>query len=408
MREMRIGIYTQDFDLIDDALEFLTGQCRDILSPLPPTVQVTTRPFDPVWFRSIPPSFQFFLLDSIAKYELSTLHHFPEILSYLQEETGLEELSSDEKLPFQRLLFVQYLFRAQLDDAESLISENSESFSGTGAAGTLAFLRGRSDHTEDLFERDLDFLRDLSGTENAAFFGPAGLFHGLATLQNNQNDEGQKVLHQIGIALSLFSGSVEEKAYQAFAGFLQVRSSHALPGEEMSFHKDDTPHSLTILFTALGQYWLNSSLQPEVSRRVETLYKHALNNGFHFFSLNLAAILAGVGHDEEDYAAIVEQLQEETGLSPLINILASEEPWKRNLQALIQVTASSHPSNTLQTERLIWMVDYVNGKMRISPKEQKQGSTGNWSKGRPISLSRLYSGKTKLPKRSGPKNFCLH
>ena len=199
----------------------------------------------------------------------------------MQEETGLEELSSDEKLPFQRLLFTQYIFRGLLDDAEKLITENSESFSGTGAAGTLAFLQGRTETTEELFEHDLNFLRNLSGTENAAFFGPTGLFHGLATLQNNQNDQEQKVLRQIGVALSLFSGSVEETAYQAFAGFLQVRSSHALPGEEMSFHKDDAPHSLTILFTALGQYWLNSSLQPEVSKRVESLYRHAQTNGFH-------------------------------------------------------------------------------------------------------------------------------
>ena len=393
MREMRIGIYTQDFDLIDDALEFLTGQCRDILSPLPPTVQVTTRPFDPVWFRSIPPSFQFFLLDSVAKYELSTLSHFPEILTYLQEETGLEELSSDEKLPFQRLLFLQFIFRGQLADAEKLINENKEGFSGTGAAGTLAFLQGKSDLTEELFNNDLEFLRDLTGSENAAFFGPNGLFHVLAALQNDQNDEEQKVLQQIGVALSLFSGSVEEKAYQACAGFLQVRSSHALTVEEMNFHKDETPHALTILFTALGQYWLNSSLQPEVSKRVESLYRVAKDNGFTFFTLNLAAILDGIGHTDEPYGSIVQELQSKTGLSPLISILASEEPWKRNLQALIQVTASSHPSSTMQTERLIWMVDYVNGKMRISPKEQKQGSNGNWSKGRPISLSRLYSGK---------------
>ena len=68
MREMRIGIYTQDFDLIDDALEFLSGQCRDILFPLPPTVQVTTVPFDPSWFRSLAPSFQFFLLDNVFRF----------------------------------------------------------------------------------------------------------------------------------------------------------------------------------------------------------------------------------------------------------------------------------------------------------------------------------------------------
>ncbi len=39
------------------------------------------------------------------------------------------------------------------------------------------------------------------------------------------------------------------------------------------------------------------------------------------------------------------------------------------------------------------MVEYTNGQMQISPKEQKRNQAGNWSKGRPISLSRLYSGK---------------
>ena len=393
MREMRIGIYTQDFDIIDDALEFLSGQCREILSPLPPTVHVTTGPFDPTWFRSLAPSFQFFLLNDILRYEQSTLNSYPEILTYLQEETGLEDLSQDEKLPFQRILFNQYVFRGRLAEAKTLVQENSESFMGTGAAGTLAFLSGNSELTTKLFEEDLNFLRDLTGTEKAAFFGPTGLFHALATLQNNQTDQEQKVAHQIGIALSLFNKSVEEKAYQVIATFLQVRNSTALPGEEISFHKDDEPHSFTVLLTALSQYWLNSSLQPEVKRRVVSLYQHALDNNFNFFTLNLAALLAGIDQEETQYGEVVERLTEETGLIPLINIIQSEEPWKRNLQALIQVTSSPLESGTNQQERLIWLVDYNDGKMHINPKEQKRNATGNWSKGRPISLSRLYSGK---------------
>jgi len=393
MREMRIGIYTQDFDLIDDALEFLAGQCRDILSPLPPTVQITTTPFDSSWFRSLAPSFQFFLLDKIFRYELATLHAYPEIHTYLQEETGLEGLSSDEKLPFQRLLYSQYIFRGKLTEAKTLIEENIDSFTGTGAAGTLAFLSGQTETTTKLFEHDLDYLRNLSGSDNAAFFGPNGLFHALATLQNDQSDQEQKVAHQIGIALSLFTDSMEEKAYQVLATFLQVRNNIALPGEEMSFHKDDEPHSLTILFTALSQYWLNSSLQPEVRRHVESLFKQAVDNDFHFFSLNLAAILAGLGIEEEKHKLLVERLTEETGLTPLIQIIQSEEPWKRHLQALIQVTSSPQESSSSHSERLIWMVDYNNGKIQISPKEQKRNHAEKWSKGRPISLSRLYSGK---------------
>ncbi len=393
MREMRIGIYTQDFDVIDDALEFLSGQCREILSPLPPTVHVTTGPFDPTWFRSLAPSFQFFLLNDILRYEQSTLNSYPEILTYLEEETGLEELSQDEKLPFQRILFNQYIFRGRLVEAKQLVEENSESFVGTGAAGTLAFLSGNQNKTADLFELDLDFLRDLTGSEKAAFFGPIGLFHALAVLQNDQTDKEQKVAHQIGIALSLFSKSVEEKAYQVLANFLQIRNSTALPGDETSFHKDDAPHSLTILVTALSQYWLNSNLQPELKLLVKRLYHQALTNDFHFFSLNLAALLAGIGDTDGEYNDTITRLKEETGLIPLIDILESEEPWKRNLQALIQVTASSHESSNAMNERLIWLVEYKNGKMHINPKEQKRNAAGVWSKGRPISLSRLYSGK---------------
>ncbi|MEN8200218.1 MAG: ATP-dependent helicase, partial [Thermodesulfobacteriota bacterium] len=369
MREMRIGIYTQDFDLIDDALEFLSGQCRDILSPLPPTVQVTTSPFDPVWFRNLPPSFQFFLLDKIFRYELASLNTHPEILSYLQEETGLEELSSDEKLPFQRLLFIQYLFRGRMAEARTLVEENSGSFNGTGALGTLAFLSGEKGSSEELFGKDLDFLRELSGSDNVAFFGPTGLFHILSNLELDQSDQEQKVARQIGVALSLFSKSVEEKSYQALAEFLQVRSNSALPGEEIVFHKDEELHSLTILFTALCQYWLNSNLEPEVRKRVESLYTQAMDNGFHFFSLNLAAILAGIGQNSEEYNSVVSRLQEETGCSPLINILESEEPWKRNLQALIQATASPQRGESSLSERLIWMLDYKNGVMAINPRE---------------------------------------
>ncbi len=393
MREMRIGIYTQDFDLIDSALEFLSSQCRDILSSLPPTVQVATSPFDPVWFKSLAPSFQFFLLDAIFRHGLTTLNSYPEVLTYLLEETGLEDLSSDERLPFQRLLFTQFLFRGRLAEAQKLLAKNSDGFSGTGAAGALAFLSGNSDNSQELFKKDLDFLCDLSGSENVAFFGPIGLLHALSSLQEDQTDQEQHVAKQIGVALALFPDSVEERDYQVLAAFLQARNNNTLPGEEMGFHKDEEPHSLTILFTALCQYWLNSSLQPEVQQQVETLYQQALANDFHFFTLNLAAILAGTGHDTDKNNSVVSRLQEETGLFPLINVLESEEPWKRNLQALIQVTSSQQEQRPSQGERLIWMVDYKNGKMLISPKEQKRNPSGTWSKGRPISLSRLYSGK---------------
>ena len=68
MREMRIGVYTQQFDLIDDAADFIDAQCRDIVTEPPPTVRIMTRPFDAEWFRSLSTSFQFYLLSNVLQY----------------------------------------------------------------------------------------------------------------------------------------------------------------------------------------------------------------------------------------------------------------------------------------------------------------------------------------------------
>ena len=62
MREMRIGIYSQKFELIDDASEFIENQCAELVIEPPPVVRVMTTPFDPDWFRTVPSSFQFYLL----------------------------------------------------------------------------------------------------------------------------------------------------------------------------------------------------------------------------------------------------------------------------------------------------------------------------------------------------------
>jgi len=58
MRELRIGIYCQDFDLIEEAASFISSQCRDLVCSSPPIVQVVTEPFDPDWFAGLPLSFR--------------------------------------------------------------------------------------------------------------------------------------------------------------------------------------------------------------------------------------------------------------------------------------------------------------------------------------------------------------
>ena len=191
IREMRIGIYTQQFDLIDDASEFIESQCRELVTSPPPNVRVMTRPFDSEWFSSLPISFQFYLLSSVLQYGQNTLSDFSEIIDYLMDEENFSELTVDEQMPFKRLLFVELLFRARITEAEELIAKHSESFLGTGALGTVTFLCGDAERAKAAFDEDLKFLKKYSTDERVAFFGPSGLFYILSQLQNGSIEDSR-------------------------------------------------------------------------------------------------------------------------------------------------------------------------------------------------------------------------
>ena len=152
---MRIGVYTQQFDLIDDASDFIDNQCSELVTEPPPTVRIMTRPFDAEWFRTLPTSFQFYLLSSVLQYGQATLSDFPELIDFLSNDDEFAALSTDERVPFKRLLFNELVFRGRLQDAEELISSHNDSFHGTGARGTLLFLEGNSEEALTAFDDDL-------------------------------------------------------------------------------------------------------------------------------------------------------------------------------------------------------------------------------------------------------------
>ncbi len=155
MREMRIGIYTQQFALIDDANDFIDAQCRDLAADPPPTVRIMTRPFDLLWFRSLSASFQFYLLSNVLQYGQETLTDYPQIFDFLSSEHEFASLTADEQLPFKRLLFNELLFRGRLQEAGTLIATHSDSFKGTGSRGALLFLQGDSPSALVAFNEDL-------------------------------------------------------------------------------------------------------------------------------------------------------------------------------------------------------------------------------------------------------------
>ncbi len=393
MRELRIGIYRQDFDLIEEAATFISSQCRDLVCSSPPVAQVVNGPFDPTWFSSLPISFKFYLLNHILQHGQATLTAYPEILSFLEAEQQSPSLNPDEQLPFKRLLFNQYLQQGEIEKAEQLLLSGEDSFQGTGARGTLLFLQGKFTDSLGQFEQDLDFLRQHNSGNNVAFFGPCGLFSFLARLHACNNSEYHAIASQIATALTLFHSAVENEAYGYLATLVHSRLDNNLKHTEILLPAEGSPHSLTLAFAALCQYWLNSTVQPDIEVELVAFYDRALANGYKLFALISAEILAKIQPDPSPYQALIEDLREKTGMAGLLSLLEPEEPWKRALQTLIHITSSQEDLTAQEKIRLVWMIDIIDNAITISPREQKFSLPGGWSKGRPISLARLHQAK---------------
>lgn len=397
IREMRIGIYTQQFDLLHDAEEFITTQCKELIYSLPPTVQILAAPFDRDWFRSLPSSFQFYLLNQLFSYSQSELVSFQKIIAYVENDDEFEGLTIDEILPFKRLLFNHLLLQGELKQAGKILDSFEEVFQGTGAQGSILLLQGKAEEAMGSFEEDMAFLQKINKSEEVAFFGPTGLFYIICMIQLAEKEQYPEIANKISLALSLFGSSRESEAYTYLGTVINTLINDEMAHEEIGFLEDKQPDSLTVLFAALSQYWLTSAVQPDTLELVERLFTNATNNDFHFFALLFADLKAKTNIDKEENEQLVASIQQETGLVSLVPILEPEEPWKRSLQALIQATSANNTKIPEQSTRIAWLVDYKKKKISINPREQKLGANGTWSKGRPVSLERLHNpGKLKF------------
>jgi SNF2 family DNA or RNA helicase len=393
VRELRIGIYTQDFEIIDQALGFLDNQCDDLPISAPPVVQIVTSPFDQQWFEALPPSFQFFLLNHIILHAQRQLESFPEITAYIENRDHFASLDEDEYLPFQRLLFNQHLFRGDCEKASALLGMNDNIGLATGSRGTIAFLRGNYEEAAALFQEDLATLRSINQTEIVAFVGIQGLFHVLSAAGGSE-DALEQAARQITIALSLFEDSEEHQAYLYLHNLIDSRLHQKNQPREIDLPDSFPPSAVTVLVGALTQYWLTGGLEQDMKTAVQAFCRKAAENDYGLFSLLFSALLEKTASSAGDPPILSPPGSE--ALRPFIDLIEPEEPWKRSLQALISVSSSAVQEYKDQGRRLIWLIGYENEIFTIRPREQKLADDGSWSRGRPISLARLHE-TSRLP-----------
>ncbi|HBT96430.1 MAG TPA: ATP-dependent helicase, partial [Desulfobulbaceae bacterium] len=113
-RDLRIGLYLADFDIIEECEKFLVTQCQEFSLEPPVISQVVAGPFDHAWLESYALSYRFYLLGETLAEAQRDLRGIEPVVGYLAEFVTSPELAADELVPFQRLLFQQLVLQGDL------------------------------------------------------------------------------------------------------------------------------------------------------------------------------------------------------------------------------------------------------------------------------------------------------
>ena len=390
MRQFRIGIYSGDFEKIDEAKAFLDAHCGTRLEGKAPAVLVVAEAFDPVWFGTLPGSLQFYLLEQVLRFSMDRLQHYPQVIAYLADQSVLT-ISPDEQVPFHRLLAGYYLLQGRFVDLAALLAEHGDSFRASGFSGTLAFLQGDSERAHSLFADDLRQLHAFSGDRAAFFFGLPGLFCVLALLDRNRVEGRPLIQRHIAATLARYRGCPEEVPY-LFIDALVGSLDDSLPDMKVLTEKlraDEA--SLTRFVAVLCLCWMGVEIPDEFRTSLAVVHERAEQGAFAWLAMETAFLLGELELENGTFRRLAEACRTRLGCRSIVGIIATERSWKHSLQELINLTSTVREQE--QTTRLVWLVHFAKGRLYFQPREQRRKADGTWSKGRAIALSRFAEGR---------------
>ena len=360
-----------------------------------PYVTLFGKPFDPALFAHLHPLMQEEVMSYFLEHALGSPEQAEPLRAWAEEHVTHAQGQAGV---LAAALTEHWLACGRLAEAESLLQGRT-----TPARQLLhaACLLLRGDDTQTMqavgeFEAALKAVRKALGKRNALIPGLSGYLYVLAMLRTD--DPRHKKLAETYLDQALRNAPSEDlRIYmrlhtlrQVQAGMMQSEAARKLDGM-------NDPGMLPQLFRALVHHWLGMPDTPASQKALVELFRLSESTGFHWIAAQAAELLHRAG--ESGYGEQAAALRRQHGLSDLCGWFERQEPWQRQLSALIGLS-QEHTSSSARAElRLAWMIshDPKLNWVTVEPREQKRDARGNWTKGRAIALRRLREETTNLP-----------
>ena len=384
---LRIALFNGDEPKRVLALLNACMDCHEALY-LHPLVDICARPFEPAFFERIHPM----LRDEVLGVLLANAQREPASAPQLRAYAEAYAAGHAVSMTLRGALAEHLILCGRLDDATALLPDLDASQAAFYRA-MIVLLRDDPNAAIAGFELALKTLRRETGKRKALFSGMGGHLYVLALMRSADARHLKSADAYLDIAVR-GQPSHDTAVYQQLSMLRAIRGG-TVDADVLPSRNWETALQ-PVLMRALLHYWL---ALPQVRERRELLEQTLELSelaGFDLISAQLAGVLGRLGFVHHEQRA--NTLRQRHRLADFTLWFEREEPWQRQLNALINLQPAVNTDVVVKESRLVWLLkfDPAYGMQEIEPREQKRDAQGGWSRGRALGLKRLAEDGAEL------------
>ncbi|MBE0469034.1 MAG: DEAD/DEAH box helicase [Methyloprofundus sp.] len=391
VRVLRFYLYLGNAQKFKEQFDHFEDEFPDQVMPLLNLLFFTA--FDKPWFDQLNQDIKNFVLSRYADYFTFSIEDvsFPVLL--------LQEAVDSSATPSLELLQNLAEFKLMAGDAQVVNALLKDDYSAKGLMikGSACFIDNRNDEALALYQAALQLIKKETRKRNIFLPHIHGYFFHLALLKTKTPENISLLKAQLKIIEKSKDIDSFFNTNRYLKEGLEVYQTQLKPEAAYDLRRP-LVNSYDRLFHCLLLYWLDAlaittKFDKEFLSVLQQYCVLANKGGANYYAAVSSNLLQKLDVKNKEIKAIAEKYKDSNALH-IIDLLPRVEKWERALAALTQLSADSSVagSNAAHAEsRMIWLLRLDGNNAELEPREQKLGKSGRWSKGRAISLKRLYS-----------------
>jgi len=354
--------------------------------------RICCRPFDPDWFRLLPPEVHTaYLAGPLVRDEM----RWGDEARYGQYTEQLVVEGSDRcETDLEAVVLEKWMLTGQRERLDTWLETHGPTSPENNLClqGWFAFSDGNDQEAISCYESALELHNKVIKSRGKIFFTHfMGIIHVLALIREGSSESFAMAKHYLSVGTT--RGYRFKAVYDLLSELLEHLTGNARGADNILKQTiwddgwDYTSDLITSFFMLFSYSWVDKDAAKKELKRIRKLLKISKKRNYLWFTLELEGLI----HHLSDTKSKKNEGRKASGLT---SITRDATVWEHTLKALLRINDKSSAKEvshgSISDQRMVWFLDCRdNGGCSITPREQKINAKGAWTKGRPIALQRL-------------------